>query len=125
MNATVTRLAAGLLCCASASTTTHVHAATRRIELAPTSGTLELRAYGIGFLPLDGQFSRFHGWFEYDPNDHANCRVELQADVISLQMEDASTRDTIIGPDFIDAARYPILAYAGTCQGSGITGELD
>jgi polyisoprenoid-binding protein YceI len=32
--------------------------------------------------------------------------------------------DTIVGPDFMEAARFPELNYTGTCGPTGLTGML-
>ena len=33
-------------------------------------------------------------------------------------------RDTIVGPDFMDAARFPDLTYTGACGATGLGGML-
>ncbi len=100
-------------------------AAPLRIELVPPASEVEFRAYGLGLLPLDGQFTRFHGWLTYDPGDQATCNVDLTVEVASLAMADAPTRDTITGPDFMDAANHPLMKYSGACGLSGLNGTLD
>jgi polyisoprenoid-binding protein YceI len=99
-------------------------AAPQRVELGPATSEVDIRAYGLGLLPLDGQFAHFHGWFNYDPADHSVCRVDLTVEVASLAMSDTATRDTVIGPDFMDAAQFPSLAFTGACQPPGIGGSL-
>ena len=114
-------LSACVLC---ACVATAAVAAPRRIELAPPATEVAIRAYGMGLLPLDGTFARFHGALTYDPDDHAACRVELSIDVVSLTMTNTSMRETMIGPDFMDAPRFPTLTYSGACQPSGLSGML-
>jgi polyisoprenoid-binding protein YceI len=99
-------------------------AAPRRIELGPATSEVDIRAYALGLLPLDGRFVHFHGWFVYDPDDRSVCQVDLNVEVASLAMSDAPTRDTVIGPDFMDAAQFPSLAFTGACQPQGIGGTL-
>jgi polyisoprenoid-binding protein YceI len=99
-------------------------AAPRRIQLGPPESEVAFRAYGLGLMPIDARFTRFDGWLSYDPDDRASCRVELRVQVASLAAEDASLRGKIIGPDFMDAAAYPLLTYAGTCAASGLGGTL-
>ena len=99
-------------------------AAPRRIELAPPDTEVAIRAYGMGLLPLDGTFAQFHGSLTYDPEDHSTCRVELTIDVASLAMTNTSMRETMIGPDFMDAPHFPTLTYSGACQPSGLSGML-
>jgi polyisoprenoid-binding protein YceI len=99
-------------------------AAVRQVTLEAPTAQVAIRAYGLGLLPLDGTFLRFHGVLTYDPNDHAACQVQLVVEVASLSMSDSSTRDTIVGPDFMDASRFPSLAFSGTCQADTIGGNL-
>jgi polyisoprenoid-binding protein YceI len=114
-----------LLCCALlACFRTAAEAAPRRITLAPPDAEVAFRAYGLGLLPLDGKFARFQGWLTYDPEDHSACRVDLTVDVASLAMTDASVRETVVGPEFMDAPRFPTLGYSGSCQPPGISGML-
>lgn len=95
------------------------------VTLSPGDSTVAFRAYGLGLLPLDGHFTRFHGQFSYDPHDPARCAVALQVDVASLEMGSASVGETILGPDFLDAARFPTLTYDGACGTQGMAGQLE
>ncbi len=78
----------------------------------------------MGLWPIDATFSRFGGWLVYDPDDRGRCQVELHVDVASLITQDPSVRATILGPDFMDAASFPALGYAGTCGVAGVGGKL-
>jgi polyisoprenoid-binding protein YceI len=104
-------LFAGIACSAEA--------APRRIPLGPPDSEVWFRAYGLGLLPIDARFDRFEGWLTYDPDDRASCRVELRVQVASLVSDDPSVRGTVVGPDFMDAASFPILSYAGNCRAQG------
>lgn len=99
-------------------------AARVRVELLPGRSTVAIRTYGLGLLPLDGQFTRFRGQFVYDPDDPALCSVALQVDVGSLAMTSASVGETVLGPDFLDAARFPALHFEGNCTAEGLAGQL-
>ena len=101
-------LFAGIACSAEA--------APRRIPLGPPDSEVWFRAYGLGLLPIDARFDR---WLTYDPDDRASCRVELRVQVASLVSDDPSVRGTVVGPDFMDAASFPILSYAGNCRAQG------
>lgn len=95
-----------------------------QLPLAPPSAQVSVRAYGLGVLPLDGNFTRFDGVVAYDPNDRGVCRVTLRVDVASLEMSDAALRNEVVGPDFMDAAQFPTLHFAGTCRPSSLGGVL-
>jgi len=102
----------------------HGAAADASVELAPGRSTVAFRAYELGLLPLDGQFTRFHGRFTYDPDAPTHCSVTLQADVASLAMTPETVGEMVKGPDFFDAARFPALAYDGACEAGGLDGRL-
>lgn len=102
----------------------HSVAADVSVDLLPGRSTVAFRAYGIGLLPLDGQFARFHGRFSYDPDTPTHCSVALQVDVGSLALSPASMGETVTGPDFLDAARFPELDYDGGCATGGMAGRL-
>jgi len=91
-------------------------AAPRRMPLEPPASELAIRAYGMGLLPLDARFDRFTGWLSYDPDNRTFCQVELRAEVASLVADDAIVRGRIIGPEFMDAERFPTLHYSGACH---------
>ncbi len=99
-------------------------AAERRVQFGPPASEVTFRAYGLGMLPINSSFTRFAGSLTYDPDDPASCRVELQVQVASLVTDNPSLRGTIVGPEFMDAASFPALTYAGTCATDGLGGSL-
>ncbi len=100
------------------------HSAPRRIPLSPPATEVAFRAYGLGLVPLDASFARFDGWLSYDPDNPALCSVSLLVDVASLVADDPSLRATVVGPDFMDAAKFPTLSYAGSCDAGHLGGVL-
>jgi polyisoprenoid-binding protein YceI len=99
-------------------------AAGARVALAPATGSVGIRAYGMGWLPIDGRFTRFDGSATYDPGNHAVCRVDLRIETASLELSAAAMRTTMLGPNFLDAARFPALRYSGVCGPGGLDGTL-
>lgn len=92
--------------------------------LAPPSSEVRFRAYGLGFVPIDGQFTRFTGTLALEPDDPFACRVAVVADATSLRMPDSIMTDDALGPDFLDARVYPRFEYDGQCIGSTLQGTL-
>ena len=90
----------------------------------PSGSTVEMRAYGLGLIPLDGKFTRFHGWVRYDPSDSAHCELALQVDVGSLVMSNKAVRDHVTGPELMDADRFPDLSFHGICRGDAVVGDF-
>ena len=97
----------------------------RQLRFGPPSSEVDFRAYKLGVLPADSTFARFSGQLSYDPEDHARCQVELHVDAASVTSDDPTTRTMVPGPDFLDVARFPSLAYTGTCNTNGLDGTLD
>jgi polyisoprenoid-binding protein YceI len=95
-----------------------------QIVLSPAGGEIGFRAYGLGLIPVDGKFTRFHGVMRYDAAQPGKCQVMLEIDPDSLVMEDASLHDEVRGPDFMDVTHYPDMAFDGVCQGEMVTGTL-
>lgn len=108
-----------MLLCAS------VTASAAELALRPASTDVSIRAYGLGFIPFDGKFTRFHGMMRYDPGQPGKCQVMLEIDPSSLQMSSRSITERVIGPDFLDVARYPLMSFSGACTGDSIAGTLD
>jgi polyisoprenoid-binding protein YceI len=92
--------------------------------LRPPASAVELRTYGFGLIPFDGSFARFHGWMRYDPSNTATCEVMLEIEAASLAMTNESVRDKILGTEMMDVARFPALAFHGTCHGDAVIGDL-
>ena len=99
-------------------------ALSEQVSLRPPATAVELRAYGFGLFPFDGNFTRLQGWMRYNPSTTDQCQVMLQIEAGSLSMVNEIIRDRIIGPDMMDAARFPGLVFAGACQGDAVVGDL-
>jgi polyisoprenoid-binding protein YceI len=95
-----------------------------QFSLQPPGSAVELRSYGFGLIPLDGKFTRFHGWMRYDPSNPSACQVMLEIEAGSLAMSSETIRDRITGPGMMDVAHFPDLAFSGTCQGEAVVGDL-
>jgi len=93
-------------------------------NLTPPVSAVELRSYGFGLLPLDGKFTRFHGWLRYEPSNPGACQVVLEIEAGSLTMANETVRETITGPEMMDVARFPDLSFHGACQGDSVAGTL-
>lgn len=92
--------------------------------LRPPDSAVELRSYGFGLFPLDGKFTRFHGWIRYDPANTSACQVMLDIEAGSLTMASETIRDRITGPGMMDVTHFPALTFDGRCQGDTVTGDL-
>jgi polyisoprenoid-binding protein YceI len=99
-------------------------AAPQRIDISPPASEVGFRAYKIGLIPIDGIFTHFNGGLIVDPENKAFCQVDLRIEVASLETEDPALRPVITGPQFMDAASFPVLRFVGNCHGRDVAGDL-
>lgn len=99
-------------------------AAPVRYTLAPGTVQVGFRAYGLGIITIDGQFTRFGGTLTLDDANPAICQIELNADVASLRMPKQAMTDDALGADLLDAAHFPDFRYDATCTGNRLSGML-
>jgi polyisoprenoid-binding protein YceI len=95
-----------------------------QVNLRPPDSAVELRSYGFGLIPLDGKFTRFHGWMSFDPAHPGACQVVLEIEAASLAMSSEAIRDRITGPSMMDVAQFPDLSFHGACHGDAVVGDL-
>lgn len=95
-----------------------------RFALAPGSVQVTFRAYGLGMLPITGNFTRFGGTLVVDRANPAACTLNLQAEAASLRMPQQSMTDDALGPDVMDVAAFPRFELVGECRGSTLEGTL-
>lgn len=91
-------------------------AAPQTIVVAPGNTEIGFRLYLFGFVPLEGHFTRFAGSLTVDPADPAHCGVAVRVETASLVMPNAEALKIALGVDFLDAVRFPTLAYDGACR---------
>jgi polyisoprenoid-binding protein YceI len=58
-----------------------------------------------------GFFEKFNGTIEYDADNPADTRVEIEIDAASINTRDAQRDNHLRSPDFLNAAEYPILTF--------------
>ncbi len=99
-------------------------AATQALALRPGSAQVAFRAYGLGFVPIDGTFAKFDGSLVIDGADPAACQLNIEADAASLQMPDAAMTQQALGDDLLDVTHHPAFAFTGRCRGTQLHGTL-
>jgi polyisoprenoid-binding protein YceI len=99
-------------------------AAVRRVALDPGMAQIGYTAFAFGILPIPATFDRFSGTIEQDTAHPGVCRLQVTVDIDSLQMADDQRRRQVLGPDMLDAARYPTMRFSGGCQAAHVIGTL-
>ncbi len=111
---------------------------TAAVLLSPLAGRAEVQAvqlcqpgtqvtftsYALGLIPLEGHFDQFAGELRVDPANPDNCTVSLDVQVGSLSMQDPARVRQALGPNMMNAARYPQFTYRGSCAGGQAAGSL-
>lgn len=99
-------------------------AATSKFVLAPGSVQVRFRAYGLGLMPIEGQFTRFRGSLTLDSKDPAVCGLWLEAETASLDMGSRLMTEDAQGADLLDVASFPDFRVEGTCNGNRLKATL-
>ena len=60
----------------------------------------------------------------YNPANPGECQVMLEIEPGSLTMSNETLREQVTGPDIMDVARFPQLAFQGGCEGNTVVGDL-
>ena len=92
--------------------------------LVPPSAEIRFRAYGLGFLPINGVFTRLTGVLTLDEMDATACRISIMAETSSLRMPDSAITADAQGADLLDVKNYPRFEYEGQCVGPFLQGAL-
>jgi polyisoprenoid-binding protein YceI len=84
--------------------------------LDPSHASLLLSVDHLGFSRYTMQFTRFTASFSGDPDELSGVSLAASADLRSLQLPapPAGFLDTLLGPDWLDAGRYPRATFVST-----------
>ena len=113
-----------LLLAASPGPGGRVAAAPSKFVLAPGSVQVRFRAYGLGVMPIEGQFTRFRGTLTLDSQNPATCALTLEAETASLDMGSRLVTEDAQGADLLDVANFPEFRIVGTCEGGRLRATL-
>lgn len=100
--------------------------------LDPAHSTLTFRLSHLGFSNYTASFSKLSGQLTFDPANPAAMRVNVSIDPRSLTLPTppAGFRDTLLGKVWLDAARFPEMAFRSThvertgADTARVTGDL-
>ncbi|MEX0643685.1 MAG: YceI family protein [Parvularculaceae bacterium] len=93
-------------------------------------GSLLFKVKHLGYSLYVGRFDRFDASLDFDETSPAAAKAEAIIDMSSLDVANDAFAETLRGPDWFDAARYPeavfrttAIAVSGDNSGT-MTGEL-
>lgn len=71
-----------------------------------------------------GQFRRFDVAINFDPNDLAHAKFDVNVDVTSLDTQNSERDHTALGADFFDAPKFPKAHFVTTAFHKAADGKL-
>ena len=90
-------------------------------SLDPDHAALTFRVDHLGFSDYVGRFERFDVVLDFDPENPEAAQVEAVIDMTSLNVANDEFAETLRGPQWFDAARFPEARFVSTAI--EITGE--
>lgn len=85
-----------------------------QIDTKGAHAFIEFRIKHLGFSWLLGWFTRFDGYFHYDPDHPERSRVELTIDVASLDSNHAERDKHLRSERFFDVKKFPHARFVST-----------
>ena len=85
-------------------------------KVDPAHANLTFRVSHLGFSRYTAKFNRFDAALKFDPANPAAMSVEATIDPKSLELNapPAGFTDEILGPQWLDAAKYPQITFRST-----------
>jgi polyisoprenoid-binding protein YceI len=76
-----------------------------------------------------GSFKKWSGTVDVDAKDPTKSKIDITADIASIDTDDAKRDEHLRAPDFFEAAKYPTLTFKSTKivkagKGYKVTGDL-
>lgn len=67
--------------------------------------------YSYEGTPYEGEFRNVKATFEIDPMSPGSCHFDVTIPIEDLYVDDAQTRDTLLGQDMFDVSRWPTASF--------------
>lgn len=79
---------------------------------------------------VHGQFNKINGTISFDPDEPGRSALDVVIDLKSITTGIKKRDDHLLSPDFLDAAKYPLMVFRSTKTEAGagnrlrVTGDL-
>lgn len=83
-------------------------------RLDPAHAALTFKIDHLGYSTYVGRFERFNVHLNGSPDDPANAHVEGIVDMTSLDIANDAFAETLTGPDWFNAAKFPNARFQST-----------
>jgi|SRR5581483_3227178 polyisoprenoid-binding protein YceI len=80
-------------------------------QIDPAHSAIEFSVRHLMITNVRGQFDRFSGTVEFDEENPAQTKVNVQIEAASINTKAADRDNHLRSADFLDAANYPYLTF--------------
>lgn len=103
-------------------------AETFTIDPVHSSLLFRVKHFNVGYIY--GRFNRFSGSFSFDEKTPADCKLEMEVPIDSLDTANADRDKHLKGPDFFNAKEFATMSFKATSMKASdeknyeVTGDL-
>ena len=90
------------------------NAAAAEYELDVVHTQVLFSASHLGFSTSTGSFADIEGGFSFDESDIESSSVQVEIQVDSIDLNDQTWNDTMLGEHWFDSANYPTITFKST-----------
>lgn len=83
-------------------------------EIDPVHSAVLLKVRHLGLADVFGRFNEMSGSVRHDPADPSKTSIEFEVKAASIDTGNADRDKHLRGPDFFNAAEFPVLTFKST-----------
>lgn len=80
----------------------------------PVHSSMLFRVKHLGVGHIYGRFNQYSGSFAFDPKNAADCKMEIEVKIESIDSANADRDKHLKGPDFFNAKEFPTMTFKAT-----------
>ena len=80
----------------------------------PVHSSMLFRVKHLGVGHIYGRFNQYSGSFTFDPKNPADCKLEMEVKIDSIDSANADRDKHLKGPDFFNAKEFPTMSFKAT-----------
>lgn len=83
-------------------------------KIDPTHSRVEFSVRHMMISNVRGQFEKFDGTVDFDPNDLSTLQMDVSIDTSSINTREGQRDGHLRSPDFLDADTFPAITFKST-----------
>lgn len=91
-----------------------IFAQTDSWQIDPAHSNVTFTVTKFGFVDVEARFLKFNGTITYDPANVGRSKIDWRIKVASVESGERNRDESMQGPDYFDAARFPELTFTST-----------